>query len=232
MARIIYTGLVSEINGKIAGQTFQKNRSGFIIRNSPSNKKGISSKSSTILERTRGLQSHWLNLSGADRSAWNAFALIYTRTNKWGQTKQLTGLNWFLAINNNCLLTNNPILDTPPSYVVPIAVPNYTISIGSEILRLRWIPDFDHSNDYLVVWASSFCRDFNLSNRRQFHPILIINPGTSGTVDITSAWEDYFGLVFPTAASGFMFSIKILVQSINKVSFISGLGNRQVRSNF
>jgi hypothetical protein len=96
MARITYSGLVTNIRGSVGGTTFQTNKYGFTIKN----------KANMVHPRTslQGFQklalsvaiSQWTKLSDSTRTLWNTWATSFPQYAKHNPSAQLSGFNCFV----------------------------------------------------------------------------------------------------------------------------------------
>src|SRR6267154_5450968 len=97
MARIVYT--LGELKGSVAGLTFQNNSSGKIVRQRPNVSKTSSIKQQGAHQNHISLLQSYSQLTNDEKGLWNLYASTYTKVNKFGEDKQLTGQNWYESIN-------------------------------------------------------------------------------------------------------------------------------------
>lgn len=230
MARVTYSGLITDITGKIGGTVLQKNRSGNIIRVNTLPSKSTTSKQQPVYANNQTFINRWQSLTLTQQVAWNDFADLYTKVNRFGQTKKQSGFNWFVHINSNRLLTGNSLTNTPPTYLAPVGVDTFTVSISDTYLKAVWASPFDASTLYLYIFATSFQKQPSNSNRGKWRLIKIADPDTYSEIDILSEYENYFGLDIPSAASGSKIYISLLIQPINRSKFIGGAGFKAIGS--
>lgn len=123
MARIIFSGLVTEIRGSAGGTTFQRNAYGYTLKNKPSQVvPNRSSQRSWKSRFARCLQA-WRNLTEVNRAAWNAYAEVNEIPSRHNPESYLNGFNAFVRHK----LYNDYISTTPlanPS--ASIESPNYS----------------------------------------------------------------------------------------------------------
>src|SRR3990172_5446755 len=152
MARIVYT--LGELTGSIGGMTFQRNNSGAIVRQRPQ-----PSKSTTIRQSvTHANHLHWLyqwqQLSQTQRDDWNSYASIWTKINKWGQAKTLTGQNWFETANYYRADLGESQLSSPPVHTLPQNPPAFSVQLQINSIRLYFTETHDYTNNPLLIWVS------------------------------------------------------------------------------
>lgn len=99
MARIKYTGLVESIRGSIGGSTFQGNAYGYTIKSKPNNVKPIKTAQVNRQRTTQFVAQNWKSLSGANRTAWNAYANNFPIAARLNADADLNGYNYFLKYN-------------------------------------------------------------------------------------------------------------------------------------
>ncbi len=221
MARITYGVIVTEIKGSIGGVTFQKNPSGSIIRSRPTLSKSSTTKQTLSHQKLGVLLFEWQNITQAQRDLWNDFALAWTKVNKFGETKTLTGLNWFTSCNWFRLALNQSLLADPPAHDLPQAPPTFTLDFNDATMEIEFTQAHDFVNSPVLVWASTPTRKNTLSINQVRKLVTIINAAPSNPLDITALWELATGLpytpttLFPNA------NIFLCLESVNLSSGIS-----------
>src|SRR3990167_8787809 len=128
MARIVYT--IGELFGSIGGLTFQRNRSGKTVRMRPTVGKKSTTKQQESHLTHNNLLRGWQLLSLADKNEWNTYADTFTKTNKFGQEKELTGQNWYESINYWRNVLGLSELTTPPAHDLPTSPPTFEILLS------------------------------------------------------------------------------------------------------
>jgi hypothetical protein len=99
MARITFSAVINSVQGSVGGSVFQKNKSGFTLKN-----KSINVDSSTekqILSRSfvSAIQNAWQSMTDAQRNEWSIFANFYPVLNKNNRNVKLTGGQLFMKYN-------------------------------------------------------------------------------------------------------------------------------------
>lgn len=165
MARITYGPLVTEIAGSIGGITFQRNTSGPIAKlktNPPVNPRA---KQSARQQQMAFLVSFWSTLSQVNKGLWNTFAAAHDHTTPWGETKTLSGFQWFLSVNNYRMPTYDTPVSSPPAWQVLDPPEDFTITAGAEYFRANWDPPYDPVYS-LQIYLSLPLRQSSLKLRR------------------------------------------------------------------
>lgn len=218
MARVNYSGVITELVGCIAGSVFQKNGSGFIVRSV-----GHCRKSSTTAQRlqhqkhytTLGLYS---SLSVDDKLLWRSFAGLHARVDKFGNTKLISGANWFQSINSNLLLIEQSVISQPPTYTMPVAVPLISLECRSAGLFWNIQEGVNNDLDYLELFTSGVMLT-STGNVYRFlrssYLGLFKNPALIG---ITEDWEELHSTVYDYNSFNNSNVIAYACRTINKNS--------------
>jgi hypothetical protein len=187
MARIVYT--LGQLKGSIGGLTFQNNSSGAIVRQRPQPAKGITTKqSNTHVNHIKWLY-EWQQLSQAQRNLWNVYANTWTKINKFGEVKKLTGLNWFETSNYHIQSIGESILQSPPAHDLPQTPPSFNIEITDTIIYLVMNEAHDYYNYPVLVWVSQpIRRNTQTINQTRRLAMIITNLNTN-PISIKTEWE-------------------------------------------
>lgn len=140
MARITYSGFVTDIRGSIGGTTFQRNASGYTVKNKPNIVRLQSDLQLVQRRRFDRIVRGWLEITQAQRDSWNAFAISHPTPSKHNPSSMLTGYQYFLKFNmiyTQCILNYMPEpLVTEPT--IPIITP--TLKTNGTLLNLNLVP--------------------------------------------------------------------------------------------
>lgn len=119
--KIKYSALVSDMRGKLNGSVASVNKYASYLRNkvTPVNRK--SSAQIAVRNFFTTVAQAWRGLTADQRAQWNAGAKNFSRTNIFGDLKQLSGFNLFMRLNQNLLnVSEAQITVCPlPTEVVP-----------------------------------------------------------------------------------------------------------------
>lgn len=221
MAKVQFGAGVTAITGSIAGTTFQKNHSGFIMRS-----RGFSSKSLTQSQQQIN-RDHvhflqlWQNLSPTNKDAWNLYASGHNKINKFGQSKKITGANFFESVNFQRELLSLPVHNSPPPHELPDAVPNFQINVTATTLEFERLESFDFVNNSLLVWVSppTFRSTNSINQIRKFARIII--GAAPNPREITDEWQNATHLPWSPYTSFPRSNIFMCVQSVRNLSGIT-----------
>ena len=154
MAKVEFGALVTALSGSIGGWTFHRNRSGNIVRS-----RGAALRNSTT-KQTLAHQSHikflqlFQALTQVNKDLWNDFADTFTKTDKFGTVKTLTGQNWFESIGFNRELVGESILDSPPAHILPVAMQDFNLVVGSAEIEIIFNAAFNPADNALVIYIN------------------------------------------------------------------------------
>lgn len=139
MARVLLSGLLSDIRGKLNGSVFKQSNAGLIIQNKPPTSSGSQSTTRNIQPlgddaRTKAtystavVRNAWNNLTDAQRLAWSAQTNNNVSRQKNNPTLSTTGLQWFLRINVILFQFDEAIILAPTFGAVP-PLPQEIVSV-------------------------------------------------------------------------------------------------------
>jgi len=228
MARILYDG-GTEIVGSIGGLTFQRNHAGTIVKSRAKILKTLSLKKSVIQTDFIGIQSLWYQLNYDQKTVWNNFSLLHQKENMWGQTKTLTGFNWFCMLNYNRYSLGSPYITTPPIYEIPEVIPNYNLTLDANTIILKYISGDATPNTAIMLFSSSKTKSTSGPARKTLRYTLPLMITPVIDFDLTLYWESTHGIVYNSISGFANFNIQILLVPINKNSFISASGTSIVK---
>lgn len=232
MARIQYGAIITDIIGSINGITFQHNRSGKIARLKPKTRKQPTEAQVLRQVKHSGILHAWQQISGIQQQDWNDFADLHTKINQFGDTKKLSGLNWYESINLSLDLINQPSLITPPVYLLPSAVPAYTITIDQTKIQINLTTPFDTTDNALLIRATGPIQNTTTNFRGRWRLLAFEDTGMISTINITTEWQDAFTCIYPPSANEVEMNVGIMLQTLRKISGIQSVGSTSVNRYF
>jgi len=198
MARVTYGESITEYAGSIGGVTFLRNPSGPIAKlrsNPPVNPSPDQSPYQTNMAKC---VSYWPSLSQANKDAWDALAAAHDHTTPWGETKTLSGFQWFLSCNLDNLARGFIILDTPHAWVAMVPPDQFTIEVSSTYIRVAWSPAYDCVHT-LLAYCTLPLRQSSVKLRRSlFYIKAYYHPPALDNWDLTSEIETLFNVTWAT----------------------------------
>lgn len=135
MAKVLFTAVVADMRGKLAGTVFTKNRGGAVARTkvSPVNRR-------TTSQQTRrsvfgNMSSAWRALTEAQRQSWIEGAPGFARTDQFKNQKVLSGQQLFVGLNSNLQKIGKAMLSVCPvpqgAPVEWLDPPSFAVKVGN-----------------------------------------------------------------------------------------------------
>lgn len=224
MARVTYIAPISEIVGSISGYTFQRNRSGTIVRSRPRGYKQSSSLQTLAQNDFYKYISTWRNLTLSQKQAWNDFADLHDKENQFGQTKTLSGLNWFQSVNYYLELLGSSPITTPPSYSLPPSVASFTFVATLSDLAVVFDSDFSPTNSSLIVRVTTPSNLSTNNVRSNFHLIGTFSSQPFKILDLKTLFENYFNVSYPLSSTYNNYTLHCMIQTVHNTSGITSPG--------
>lgn len=224
MARVQFGALITEIVGSIGGFTFQKNRSGNIIRLRGNPSRASSAKQTIAHQNHIRFLQLWQTLSSAERTLWNDFADTFPKTTKFGTVKTLNGQNWFESVNFNRDLFGLPVLSSPPVHELPEALPGFDFIVGTTEIEIVFAAPFNPVDNGLIIETTSLNTRSTTSFRRSSRLTEVLDSGPFTTIDLTASWESSHGVPWPPGSGKICGSLGVMVRTVNKNSGIASEG--------
>lgn len=224
MARVQLGGMFTAITGSIGGFTFQSNASGTIVRFRSGTPKAKTQKQTEALAKHIGLLGSWSLLTLAQQQVWNDYATLFTKINRFGQVKKLTGANWYESTNSNRALTGQSVLPAPPTHQLPTGNFNFSYSMDNVTLEMDITTSDDPSLHGLLIWATAPTRKTSPSARGAWRLILTQSNANTGVIDLQTVWGNYFNESYPPCGGLGNSNIFLLVQRVRLSSGIAATG--------
>lgn len=225
MARVTYGSIITEINGSIGGITFQTNRAGTIARLRPSTFRSRTGKQNTEIANFTSLIAGFSELSLADKNSWDAFALAHTKETKFGETRTLTGQNWYVSSNAHREQVGLARIEPAPMFQMPIGNDNFSLVVDATKIEITKNPPLSPNDTSLLFWGTAPLRRTTTSLRSELRFLTAVTAQPFGVLDITSFWEAAFGCGWPPSPSISDFSIFIAMQIVRGSSGIASALN-------
>lgn len=115
MALLKLGALITDISGKIGGQSIAKSRSGLYIKNIGSYKNSRSNLSQMSKNRLVSITTTFRNLSQTEAKAWAELASKFPYFNRVAEKVYYSGFAFYTKLNYNRSLMSLPVLVTAPS---------------------------------------------------------------------------------------------------------------------
>ena len=224
MALVNFSALVTSVKGSVGGITFSSTRSGTAVKRRLTGRKSVSSKQLRALSLNKQSLTDWSILGFGPRQSWSDYASVYTFTDRFGVTKALTGLNWFVLVNYNRVFFGLSVVTVPPTHVLPDSLPSFFLTMDATSMVVEWSTTVDDSTTAIMVFASGPTKSQAQYNRGKYLLLGLITSDYSNSFAITSLWEDVTGLNYASTMAAGLLNVNVMIVPISKMSYISGLG--------
>jgi hypothetical protein len=149
MALITYAPFVDRVSGRLlnGSTTFSSNNGQGVIRYQGSVSNPNTVDQQAIRNIFSSLTKGWQLLTGAQRSAWSAWAVDHPVTNRLGRVVARTGLTAYVQVNSYMMMRGNVPGTTPPSQPTPTGVgiiSNLIVAVTAGTVSV----DFDGPAEY------------------------------------------------------------------------------------
>lgn len=221
MARVTYGGGVTEFEGSIGGVTFMRNSSGPIakLRSRPIvNPRQALSEKQTLFAF---LVAYWQALDQSDKDDWDTFAAAHNHTTPWGETKTLSGYQWFLSCNLIRMIYHSTPIDAPPTWTAYSPPDQFTIATSSTYIKVQWSPAYDATSLMAYCTLPLSQNSLNLRHSLYFVKYYFNSPSLSEW-DLTT---EIAALLNVTWSSFYATSNCSLIIRILNLSFNTGLSS-------
>jgi hypothetical protein len=197
MARVQYGGGVEELRGSIAGNTFSQNSSGCIVRARRVPHQPLSPQQLLPLSKLNYLQQLWRVLDPGYQDEWDALAAAHTRQNMFGKITQLSGAQWYLAVNSFRLLNDLTPLDGPETYSLPTAPYIDIVNISLSAVSIDFTDGPPPGDHVYVIYSTFPTFSFNKYIRSHYRLLAIMTEYDSNPFVVTSGFLSAFGIGWP-----------------------------------
>lgn len=199
MARIIYTGIVTSINGSIAGTTFQRSAYGHTIKKKPTIVNPNRPNQQQAKAAMQAISGAWLTLTPAVRSAWAAYALSFPVPSRLNPSAILSGHALFNRINFIRVAAGNSIFTASPAMVAE-SIPGPSIDVDRVGGVLTYFNDYASSLNHMHVscYVSGRVKQTQLYDRTKTRFMGTFQATITDHVDITAAYLKQFGVLVTT----------------------------------
>lgn len=154
MARIIYSGLVTEIRGSIGGTTFQSNKHGYSVKNKSNSVKPASSLQESSKSRFAMAVTAWSAGDDLMRSRWNLWAANYPQYARFNSSSQLSGFEIFVKWHVFSFRLSTSINTNPTGILLISPTFNPVVTLAGSLLTLTF--NASNASHDLVVNISAW----------------------------------------------------------------------------
>lgn len=116
MPKVKYGAVITDSRGSLEGVTFSKNRGGSISRKRSIPTTSLTTRNSVVRSRQANLAKRWSSiLTVAQRSGWVVLANANPVVDVFGNTRYLSGFQFYIRVNHIRQQSGAVILDTAPA---------------------------------------------------------------------------------------------------------------------
>jgi len=179
MARVTTSGLLGNIQGSIAGTTFQNGISGQIIRKKPIPKKAFNNSQQAIRLIQSRINFEWSALTDSQRAAWVGKVGSQFKTDK----QAFSSANFYRIFYGQSIIETPSFNPTPP----PIGASILILNLGQLFLITDYAADL---TDYMMIFKASYPVGQTVTKSR--NNLRLLNQTTSDTIStiISPVYED------------------------------------------
>jgi len=215
MASVKYGSLVTEIIGSVGGQTFQRSRNGFSVRNKPRPRNTRTANTSLVRSIIAAAAATWPTLSDVQRLSWNVVAPNWPAVDHFGDPVILSGYNTFVRSAFGLVVAQSApsMSGINPASVWTMPDPEGTISISAGTYDLDWSSGAVGADTSVILWMSqpvSPGRAFAYSNLRLCEVLL---PAQTFPYDFQASLIKRMGVPPPVGSK-----IWMAVQSVSRIA--------------
>jgi len=220
---------VVNIVGSIRGWTFQFTRAGTIVRTKPIQRKSSTPKQTAEQAAFVTQIQAFQVLSLGDKVAWDAFAAMTPKENKFGQQKLLTGQNWFVSVNSALARLGLPQQDTPPANILPVPITSFNLTVDPTKIEIDGLTPNNPTDTGIFIDTTFPTTQLSRAQRSPFRVTDTVNSGPFGTIDLTTDWETAHALNWPAGTVNDCVTIGVRLQPVNTVTGITGAAITLIR---
>lgn len=195
MAKILFTAVVADMRGKLAGTVFSKNKGGAYARTkvTPTNPQTLAQNG--VRAVLTGFSQGWRGLTQAARDSWDAAVGSFPRTNVFGSPKTLSGHQLYVSLNSQLSAAGASSIGTPP---VPTGAPavnslSGSAAAGAGTFTAAFDPDPVPADSALIIDATAQVSPGKKNLSNLYRQIQVEAAADASPADIATAYVAKFG---------------------------------------
>lgn len=207
MAILKMGAIVTQISGKVGGQTFGIGKSGQYLKNTGTyiNARTIKRTGSNTLLAL--ITSQWRTLTQTQRDAWESATSNFPYTNRLGDTEYYSGFNLFTKFNVNRALIDLAILTTPPSPTTVNLPTDFEMTPTTTTFPV--FTDEGISDNLYLIYCAPPVSQGQSKNKKQLRLIYTATASELSTVlDIYDEYVEIFGA--PLGGTKIFLELKVI----------------------
>lgn len=195
MAKILFTAIVADIRGKIAGTVFSKNKGGAYARTkvTPTNPQTVAQQAARAV--LIGFSQGWRALTTAQRTAWNAAVASFPKTNVFGNVRILSGHQLYVGLNSQISAANGSAISDPPvpQGADPVTALSAVAAAGTQLLTVTVAPTPIPADHALIIDATEQVSAGISNLNTKYRQIHVEAAAGTSPIDVTSEYQARFG---------------------------------------
>lgn len=215
---------VDEIKGSVGNVTFQVNRGVQIMRSKPRTPKQKAVVPSYVKALHMQALAAWQGLTLAQQTDYNDYAALWTKTDKFGNERTLSGANWFESLNWLRIHDGKAIWTTPPTHAIAVPPGPFVVTLAAESVKVDFDTSYNESGHYLQFYLTFLTTRSTTSANNLLKLCSTQETGPWDVVDLTTAWEARFGADWSDWYADYPRNIVAMVRSYNSVSGLTSPG--------
>lgn len=199
MAKVLFTAVVADMRGKIAGTVFTKNKSGAVARTKVSPVNGRTPAQTTARARLSRLSAGWRTLTPSQREGWITRATEAFGTDVFGNTKTISGQQLYISVNTNRELTGGVVVPIVPKVEGPAytGVITVTSTVTTGVMTLLQLGSTGVvAPDTVFIVATTGALSAGISNPTGKFKALGVNLLPAATPEIQLPFAAKFGTAY------------------------------------
>jgi hypothetical protein len=214
VARIIYTGIVSSINGSIGGTTFQRNAYGHTIKKKPSTVNPNRAKQQNSKGGFQFISQQWAQMTAVQRAAWVTYATTYPVQSRLNPNAYLTGHAQWLRTNLLREMASFSMITTITNSAQGAIVDAFNdLTNGGATLDLADDTDGTPGTWFGLYFLSHPVRASQLYDRSRVRFMGSLACGGVGTINLAAPYIATFGAL--PASGTFVFLKRVYINILN-----------------
>jgi len=197
MARVQFGGSVIQLNGSIAGNTFQRNSSGNIVRARIVPAVPQSNLMAKTQNTSVSLTNIWQNEDLGTQETWIYLASTIDRQNRYGRHIKVSGFQLFKSCNSIRVLLGLPVLISAPSYILPPTFGDFEVSLDYTYMSIYTDQAAVPADTSYILYATNLLNSFKPFNTAGQKQICVIPSGSTFPFEAASYWAAKYKTTWP-----------------------------------
>lgn len=200
-----FGAIVVSGSGKIGGHVASKNKSGayFRTKTTPTNPATTTQVAARAI--LTQLSQAWRGLTAPQRAAWNNAVANFQGTNIFGDVISPSGINLYVKLNTNILVSGGAVVTTPPA---PTASPAYvtltpTAAAGAGTLSIAFAATPVPANVAYVIEATPQVSPGISNVKNKYRVLAVLAPAAASPYNGFAAYTAKFGSLVAGQVIGF-----------------------------